>query len=496
MTALTLDRKRYVRLALLAFLFIVYVTAGKLGLQLAFVNESATAVWAPTGIAIAAFLLIDLEIWPVIFLGAFFVNLFTTNAFLSSFFIAAGNTLEGVAAAYLIRRFASGALAFEKVGNILKFACAALGGAMIAATVGTASLLLFHHAPPSAWSSIWTTWWLGDLAGALIVAPIILVWADRRAMRAATPWRLAEGVVFLLLLVIVNLIIFGNAIPWLGNRPTGFFLIPLLAWPALRFTPRETAGTNLITGTIAVWGTLHGWGPFGGYPPSESLLMVQGFVSVVALTGLILGAAISENDSTQDKLSKAYDTAIEGWSKALDIRDKATEGHSQRVAVLATKLAQELGLNAESVAQIHRGALLHDIGKISIPDEILFKPDLLTEEEWVVMRKHPLYAYEILKDTALEEAIDIPYAHHEKWDGSGYPRGLKGAEIPLAARIFAVVDVWDALRSERPYRQAMSDNEVFEHLVSLSGVHFDPDILKAFIEFMKKQPGSVRYGAS
>jgi putative nucleotidyltransferase with HDIG domain len=493
---LTMDRSRLTRVAFLALVFLAYVAAGRLGLQLAFVNESATAVWAPTGIAIAAFLLLDLEIWPIIFLGAFVVNLMTTNAFLSSFLIAGGNTLEGVVAAYLIRRFASGANAFDRTRDILKFSCAAVVGATIAATIGTLSLALLRLAPWSEFGSIWTTWWLGDTAGALIIAPLIILWADRRTSVPAHPLRLVEGITFFSALVVVNLIVFGNLIHTLGNRPTGFFLVPLLAWPALRFAQRETATATLVSAGIAIWGTLHGWGPFGGYLPAESLLMMQGFIGVMALTSLTLSSAVSENTASQEKLSKAYDTALDGWSKALDIRDQATEGHSRRVAVLAAQLAEALGLSARSVAQIRRGALLHDIGKISIPDEILFKPNELTEAEWEIMRKHPTFAYEILKDTALEEAIDIPYAHHEKWDGSGYPRGLKGMEIPLAARIFAVVDVWDALRSERPYRQAMSDNEVFEHLASLSGTHFDPDILKAFIDLMKKQPASIRYGAS
>jgi putative nucleotidyltransferase with HDIG domain len=154
------------------------------------------------------------------------------------------------------------------------------------------------------------------------------------------------------------------------------------------------------------------------------------------------------------ELMLAYETTLEGWSRALDLRDKETEGHTQRVTEMAVQLAQDLGLRDEELVHIRRGALLHDIGKMGIPDSILLKPGPLTDEEWTIMRKHPVYAFDLLSPIAfLRPALDIPYCHHEKWDGTGYPQGLKGEAIPLAARIFAVIDVWDALRSDRPYRQ-------------------------------------------
>ncbi len=186
------------------------------------------------------------------------------------------------------------------------------------------------------------------------------------------------------------------------------------------------------------------------------------------------------------ELTLAYDKTIEGWSKALDLRDRETEGHTRRVTDLTLKLAQKLGLSRDAIINIRRGALLHDIGKIGIPDHILLKPGKLTEDEWVIMRQHPQYAYDMLASVEyLRPALEIPYCHHEKWDGTGYPRGLKGEEIPISARIFAVADVWDALTSHRPYRLAWSKEQALEFIKSQSGSHFDPQIVKAFLEIME-----------
>jgi PAS domain S-box-containing protein len=183
------------------------------------------------------------------------------------------------------------------------------------------------------------------------------------------------------------------------------------------------------------------------------------------------------------ELAVAYDTTLEGWSRALDLRDKETEGHSERVTELTLRLGRALGLDEAELAHVRRGALLHDIGKMGIPDSILLKAGPLTPEEWVTMRRHPTYAYELLSPIAfLRPALDIPYGHHEKWDGTGYPRGLKGDQIPLSARIFAVVDVWDALCSDRPYRPAWPKEKVRAHIRSLAGTHFDRQVVAQFLK--------------
>jgi putative nucleotidyltransferase with HDIG domain len=187
-------------------------------------------------------------------------------------------------------------------------------------------------------------------------------------------------------------------------------------------------------------------------------------------------------------LQLAYDATIEGWSRALDLRDKETEGHSQRVTEMTEALAQRMGLGDEALLHLRRGALLHDIGKMGVPDGILLKPGPLNDDEWQIMRQHPRFAYEMLAPIGyLAPALDIPYCHHEKWDGSGYPRGLAGEQIPLAARLFAVVDVWDALRSNRPYRPAWPASRVREHLRAQAGKHFDPAVVEAFLGLRQEE---------
>ena len=182
------------------------------------------------------------------------------------------------------------------------------------------------------------------------------------------------------------------------------------------------------------------------------------------------------------ELEIAYDATLQGWVRALDLRDKETEGHTQRVTTLTVQLAKVMGVGDDDIIHITRGALLHDIGKMAIPDAILLKPGDLTPEERDLVRRHPLFAYEMLKPIRfLHSAIDIPYCHHEKWDGSGYPRGLKEVQIPFAARIFSIADVWDALTSDRPYRKGVKPADVRAYLREQSGTHFDPQVVDAFL---------------
>lgn len=197
---------------------------------------------------------------------------------------------------------------------------------------------------------------------------------------------------------------------------------------------------------------------------------------------------VSSLSQSKIDLLNAYDSTLEGWSLALELRDRETEGHTRRVTELTLELANLMGVEGDELINVRRGALLHDIGKMGIPDSILLKPGKLTPEEWTIMRQHPEFAYELIWPIEyLRPAIHIPYSHHEWWNGEGYPQGLHGDEIPIAARIFAVVDVWDAMRSERPYRNALPEDEVRDYLLSSKNVHFDSRVIEAFFDLIAKK---------
>lgn len=252
--------------------------------------------------------------------------------------------------------------------------------------------------------------------------------------------------------------------PLLANEEfVAYFAVPLIAKGAIK-------------GVLEIFHR----GPLD--PDQEWLDFVQALASQAAI-------AIDDAELFRDlqhsnvELTLAYDATIEGWSRALELRDRETEGHAARVTQLTLRLARLMGMSDQELMHIRHGALLHDIGKMAIPDGILFKAGALDAAEWEIMRRHPTFAYEMLSPIVyLRQALDVPYCHHEKWDGTGYPRALKGEQIPLAARIFAVVDVWDALCSDRPYRRAWSEEMASAYIRDQAGKHFDPQVVEEFLK--------------
>ena len=219
------------------------------------------------------------------------------------------------------------------------------------------------------------------------------------------------------------------------------------------------------------------------YSPTEPFPFFSALC--LLLIGLVAARVTVILEHILRQMSEAYDKTIEGWSKALEMRNQETEGHSMRVVELTLRLARFMNTDPRALPQVKRGVLLHDIGKIAVPDSILCKNGALTPSEVEIMHRHPGYAYDMLKEISyLSGAVMIPYCHHEKWDGTGYPRGLKGSEIPLEARIFSVVDVWDAMRSDRSYRKAIPEKQVIEYLRCEKGRSFDPEVINAFFKMM------------
>jgi PAS domain S-box-containing protein len=224
------------------------------------------------------------------------------------------------------------------------------------------------------------------------------------------------------------------------------------------------------------------------FEPDEEWVEYLETMAAQAAIAIDNASLFDDLQRTNTDLITAYDATIEGWSRALELRDRETEGHTLRVTGITLRLARRVGIQEDEMIHVRRGALMHDIGKMGISDAILLKPGPLTAEETQVMRRHPVFAYEMLFPIGyLRSAIDIPYCHHEKWDGSGYPRGLKGEQIPLAARVFAIVDVWDALRNDRPYRKAWPETKVREYLRDQNGRHFDPAVVEAFFKVVDQE---------
>jgi putative nucleotidyltransferase with HDIG domain len=289
--------------------------------------------------------------------------------------------------------------------------------------------------------------------------------------------------------ILLLCIITFSLIDGLGLKDAGLVAYPLFIIYASFLFGRKTSPFITFLAVCSIL-LVYYLARSGYLSPPEFSIEIQLIVILIILvtTGSFLWAVMNSWEKVTQHLRETYDLTLSGWAHALEYRDHETEGHSQRVIEMTLELAQHLGISGRELNHIRRGALLHDIGKMSVPDSILLKNGSLTDDEWVVMKRHPVKAKELLKDIPfLKPALDIPYYHHEKWDGSGYPEGLSKEDIPLPARIFAVVDVWDALISDRPYRQAWSEENAKAYIQEQSGRFFDPKVVEAFLEVIESE---------
>jgi signal transduction histidine kinase len=299
-------------------LALIYLVAGKVALNLAFVNASASPVWPAAGIALAALLVLGYRVWPGIFIGAFLVNFWTTLNILTSLGIASGNTLEAICGAWLVNRFAGGTQVFDRPQNVFKFALAALISTPLAPTFGVSSLAIAGFAPWSNYWPIWLTWWLGDVSGNLVIAPLLVLWSVPATQRKWNRKQAVEVSVLLLLLVFLAETVFGGWFPISArNYPISFICGPIVIWTAFRFTPRETATGIFVLSAIAIWGTLHGFGPFILQTENQSLLMLQSWTAALTITAMAIAAAIAERNRAQAAIEQQKD-AVEAANRTKD----------------------------------------------------------------------------------------------------------------------------------------------------------------------------------
>lgn len=313
-------------LARVAVLAAVYFCAAKLGLRFAFVHPSATAVWAPTGITLAAFLVFGFRVWPGIFLGAFLANLTTAGTVLTSIGIATGNTLEGVMGCYLVGRFARGPRVFERAQDIFKFAfLAGMVSPTISATIGITTLCLGGFADWAMYRGIWPTWWLGDCVGAVVVTPLVLLWRENPRLNWTREQIIEVALLFLGLFLTAGIVFGGRFDAEVKNYPLEYICIPFLIWVAFRFDRCEAATATCVLAAIATCGTLHGFGPFSRETPNTSLLLVQAFIGIVAITGLAVAAEVSEHRRADERVRRlvATDplTGLANYRQLLDVLD-------------------------------------------------------------------------------------------------------------------------------------------------------------------------------
>lgn len=336
------------KITLILLIAVVYFIAGTLGLKLAYVNASATAVWPPTGIAIAALLIFGRNLWPGIYLGAFFVNLATAGTVLTSVGIALGNTLEAVVAAYMINRFAEGTSAFESSKNVFRFVLyAGTLSTMISATLGVSTLTWAGFSDTSNYWPVWSTWWLGDAAGAIILAPAIILWS-RKSNLSWNFNKVNEFIFIFFLLIITAYVVF------IKNFPTPFLLLPPIIWLAYRFGPREASLGIILLSGISIWTTLSRFGPFSLPDQNQSLLLLQSFMSTISLTGLILAGAIVERNKNEKARTDFFWMAAHQLRTPLNNMSWTTEYLLRNSQQLPQEIKSKLMKNKQNVERMVR----------------------------------------------------------------------------------------------------------------------------------------------
>jgi PAS domain S-box-containing protein len=412
----------------------IYVLAAKLGLSLAFIHPSATPVWPPTGITLAALLILGNRVWPGILLGAFLANITTAGSVTTSLAIAGGNTLEGLVGAYLVNSFANGPHFCERPQDIFRFTLlAGVVSTMVSATIGVTTLALGGLASWTDYTSIWLTWWLGDAMGDFIIAPLLMLWSENPSVRW-NRYEIFELALLLLSLFLIGQMIFGGVLPTNAkNYPLDFLCVPVLVWTAFRFGPRETATTAVMLSGIALWGTLHDFGPFAKDTLNESLLLLQLFMGCTAVMALVFAVILLD-------------------------RKRAEEVHARLAAIVESSVDAIVGITLDrTVVSWNRAAerlFGYPAGEvIGSPISFVMPPDRVHEENQIIDR---------LK---MGEHIDHFETVRRRKDGQEFPVSLtispiKDATGKIIGASKSVRDISDQKRAEEQICASLREKEV------------------------------------
>ncbi|MGE4551764.1 MAG: HD domain-containing phosphohydrolase [Desulfovibrionaceae bacterium] len=485
---------------LLAYLALAAIYSALCRFALAFsgLSQGIAVLWPAAGFGFAVCWRYGARVLPVLWLGAVAGDLLTGAPSPVTPLLSLADMLGIFVSVELCRRLQGPGRLFATARGALVFSGAAILLGFLASCLGVSLLLTLQDLPPGQIAVNWWAWLLSDTAGTLLMGPFFLAW-----MEAGWPPRLdrrqtLEMAALIAVLSVLAWMVISEALHGVAAEyPTPYLLLPVLAWAIFRLDHRALVTFLFLCVALAVVGTMLGHGPFAAHPFPHSLLLLQAYVTIVAATSLVAHAVAAERQETVRTLQLTQDMVVHTLASMAEARDHETGAHILRTSGYVRILAEELKghirfretLTREYIDLLAKAAPLHDIGKVGVPDAILHKPGPLTEREFYEIRKHPTYGCDILREAVrrmgdapfIQVTRDLVATHHERWDGTGYPEGLAEEDIPVAGRLMALADVYDALISPRVYKKPMSHEAAREIILQGRGAQFDPDVVDAFL---------------
>ena len=482
----------------LSIIGVVYWVLSWLSHALAEYAYGISTIWIATGFGFAVHRVYGWKALPSIWLGALFSGI-SYNPLSTAAALATADMLGILIGNTLLFRFTGNDKIFDRTQHVVAFLfLGALSTALFSAWVGVTSLTLLSDLPFSEAPQIFWIWLLSNLTSVIVVAPAVLAWWHYGMFRRFSN-NVPEMLALLVLVAFTGWVLYGHTFSAvLSKYPLVFIFTPIQVWAAFRLGHRGLLNLIFLSTAMAVWGTLADRGPFSGQPFPQNVLLVQAYSLVMNATTMLIHVVVYERREAMHSLMLNQDSTLLALASLAETRDKETGDHIIRtqnyVRILAEEMRQVPGyqrqLSQEKVDLLFKTSALHDIGKVGIPDAILLKPGKLTPEEFEAIKEHTTLGYNSLMranerlggaSEFLNMAAEIALCHHEKWDGSGYPKGLKKEMIPLSGRIMALADVYDALVSARVYKKAMSHDMALDIIIEERGTHFDPAVVDAFL---------------